>query len=229
MGKTYHRSLLANIYLLGELINNKNKIGDNLCGQFYDIISYEIHCRDQKKYANLDFYKDTASVFHKVNTSQQMNKYKSDVANNNVPKRKLSHECHTIELVADIHFLNLLLYDIDDKFVEIIKNIIETIHGCCLEKTDITQISRSDKMANYKEYLLKNREKQHLKNILKKPGFIPNMYLFKKAAEKNHNDAQIIKKYIEPTYNIVLSPELIKAIFESKMMATSIQSINTDK
>ena len=228
MDKKYHRSLLANIYLVAELYHGA-KLGslfDHLC----QVLTKEIHCCAPKN-DETDCYKSENSLFNKIYKSNQMHQYKlyadKNKKNNAILYANSTTDQFDIALIADVYFLNLLLYDVPDSLIDCIKTTIRSVHGYVLTDECIKTITKSSSMVFYKNYLKTIRFKNMLKKRIDNPGFLANINLYQKLSDNygNHDTLEAVRNTICQIYNIELTPELIQLIANSKLMETYIANL----
>lgn len=214
MNKQYHQSLLANIYLAYELYH-KSKIGFTLFIHFCKVIGNEIHCCIHKEYDN-EYYLSEKCILNKIYQSNQMNEYKMHIEKK--VKKHILENNDDITLIADIYLFNLMMYDINDSAMKILKDTICNVHGYELTDECIKSISRSATMMDYKKYLRENRSKIVLKNKLKNPGLIATVHLAQFLAESNPQIVEKILEIIGQIHDIQITPQIVSQIFNSKYM-----------
>lgn len=218
MDRKYHRSLLANIHLIYELLNQS--VTRPWINHIYKVLISEIHYCASKN-SDVNCHDNEASLFNKVLASKQMTEYKNSKNNKNIPKlRATINDKYDMALVADIYLLNLMLYDVHSSVTDCIKNVISIIHWYELSEECIKIITKSPQMVEYKTYLKMNRTKKELKKKIRNPDFLANVYLYQKLRSNGAN-IQVLENVItaiNSIYNIYLTPELLKYIVNSKFM-----------
>lgn len=218
MAKKYNIELLANVYLAAEF-NKKTNLGQHMFDHICHVLIQEIHyCNSKTTEMEIDCYKSKNSTFNKIHDSQQMVDYINVKNNNDVFKTK--------SLIADIYFYNLLLYDINDSYMQELKKIISIVHGFESVITDenIKDISKSQNMMEYKEFLLKNRAKKNLYDNMKKLDFISNIYVWNSLkSEIEEKSLSVFREKLEILYKVDLCDKNISIIMKSKYMEKYIQ------
>lgn len=214
MNKQYNQSLLANIYLARELYH-KAKIGFTLFVHFCKVIGNEIHCCIHKEYDD-EYYLSEKCVLNKIYQSKQMDEYKLYIEKKTY--KHISENSNDIALIADIYLFNLMMYDINDSAMKILKDTICNIHGYALTDECVKTISKSATMMDYKKYLRENRSKIVLKNKLKNPGLVATIHLMQILTESNPQIVEKILEIIGQIHDIQITPQIISQILNSKYM-----------